>query len=201
MRQLIGLAGFAGSGKDTVADVAGWRKWPFAEPLRRELEQAINSRQIDEILAVAPQSIASIVTEMAMSYRGGDVRLKPTPTHVRRLLQWYGTEFRRKQDPDYWVKAWSRGIPDAPVVAVTDVRFENEVQAVREAGGIVLVVRRTGVEPAASGGEIHRSERLPMKPDGYFDGVIWNGTLEDLKREVARYGDVLGRSGDRRLAA
>ncbi len=50
-----------------------------------------------------------------------------------KLLQWWGTEYRRTQDPAYWVKQWKASInPQANIVLVTDMRFLNEAAAVKE---------------------------------------------------------------------
>lgn len=51
-------------------------------------------------------------------------------TELRLLLQGWGTEFRREQDPNYWVKkAMAQVNKDNPQVAIfTDMRFENEAR-------------------------------------------------------------------------
>lgn len=49
---------------------------------------------------------------------------------VRHLLQWYGTDYRRDQDPDYWLTATKNTIESLAhnydVIIVSDVRFVNE---------------------------------------------------------------------------
>lgn len=65
------------------------------------------------------------------------------------LLQWWGTEYRRKQDPDYWVKRWKEAIdPDANLVLTTDMRFKNEAQAIKDLGGFTVNVTRRTVDGA-----------------------------------------------------
>lgn len=52
----------------------------------------------------------------------------------RRLLQRMGTETMRARDPDFWVKAWTKKAREYLTggfsVAVADVRFQNEIQAI-----------------------------------------------------------------------
>lgn len=63
----------------------------------------------------------------------------------RTLLQWWGTDYRRAQDVDYWVRQLMERIAlDQPDVAlITDVRFANEVDAIHNAGGYAVKVQRT----------------------------------------------------------
>jgi len=61
------------------------------------------------------------------------------------ILQWYGTDVARKQDPDTWVKALharlSRENPE--IAIVTDCRFINEAEYIKKAGGFLIeVIRR-----------------------------------------------------------
>jgi len=63
---------------------------------------------------------------------------------VRRLLQEYGTEVRRHDDPDYWVKRYAEAATKLERVVTPDVRFLNEAAAVRALGGLVVRVVRPG---------------------------------------------------------
>lgn len=68
--------------------------------------------------------------------------LSPYGKHPK-LLQWWGTEFRRAQDPDYWVKKAMSSIPVGTNLALfTDVRFKNEAAAIKNASGYTVEVVR-----------------------------------------------------------
>lgn len=66
----------------------------------------------------------------------------------RRLLQLLGTELCRECiDYDYWVKRWKEKVDQdisngKEVIIVDDIRFDNEAEAVKEMGGIVIEVIR-----------------------------------------------------------
>jgi hypothetical protein len=64
----------------------------------------------------------------------------------RVLLQWYGTEYRRAQDKDYWVKRgmYSAANSGADLVVFDDVRFPNEYTYIGAAGGVRVKVSRLG---------------------------------------------------------
>lgn len=104
---------------------------------------------------------------------------------IRQLLQKFGTEVGRNISPDIWVdsllgeynKAKSGDLEEDWII--TDVRFQNEANAVREAGGVLLRLNRdTGFK------DTHQSE---IDLDNYdkFDYIIDNnGTLEELIDKV-----------------
>lgn len=107
---------------------------------------------------------------------------------IRQLLQKFGTEVGRNISPNLWVdalmndyiKAKSGGYGDDWIV--TDVRFENEAEAIRENGGILIRLNRnTGFN------DQHSSETAL---DNYknFDLVIDNnGTLDELIDKVYNF--------------
>lgn len=61
-----------------------------------------------------------------------------------KLLQWWGSEYRRAQDVDYWVKKLVASIQASKVdiALVTDMRFPNEASAIRGLGGATVEVQR-----------------------------------------------------------
>lgn len=68
--------------------------------------------------------------------------LAPYGKHPK-LLQWWGTEFRRAQDPDYWVNKLFASIPsNTDIALVSDVRFPNEADGIVSRGGYNVNVTR-----------------------------------------------------------
>jgi hypothetical protein len=66
--------------------------------------------------------------------------LLPYGKHPK-LLQWWGTEYRRKQSPNYWVERWREQVVGFKGIVVTgDLRFLNEAAAVKELGGYTINV-------------------------------------------------------------
>jgi hypothetical protein len=68
-------------------------------------------------------------------------------------MQNYGTEVRRRDNPDYWTKQWCANLPEGLIV-VDDVRFLNEAEAVKKMGGIIVRLTR----PDIKNGGNHQSE-------------------------------------------
>lgn len=68
--------------------------------------------------------------------------------------------------------------PDIDVLAITDLRFQNEAERVKKLGGVIWEVQRPGVESDG-----HSSEQ--RLPEELVDHVIVNdGTLDDLREAV-----------------
>lgn len=171
---LIGLAGYAGSGKDTIADAMGFAKASFAQALKDDLQPL-------------------------MSLLGLDLTRRADKERAREMLVAYG-KFARGIDPDVWIKRLD--LPASNVVVITDVRYTNEAQAIHEAGGWVIRVHRSGVE-AANGEEWLSLEDMDYYLDfahpersGYVNN---DRTPHEAAVEVERlvFGMVRGEQGAR----
>ena len=181
---LIGLAGHAGSGKDSVADYLvsryGFVKSSFSDALYREVAAAFGLP--DESL-LRDRATKEVPTELLAAKKCSDLAFAAMlidwwdtngaasqPNSPRHILQWWGTEYRRAQDPDYWIaqaEQWlvrvheiTRYPEHRPQLFVnTSVRFPNERQWVRELEGNVWHLRRDAAAPVAN----HESETpLPV---------------------------------------
>jgi hypothetical protein len=172
---IIGLAGYARAGKDTVAQILveerGFRRIAFADALR-------------DMLAALDPYIGTTRLSDRLNWHGWEAT-KADP-EVRRLLQRLGTEAGRDVlGPDVWVDAAVRkmDLESEENYVVSDVRFPNELQAIRSYGQ-VWRIERPGCEPVNG----HVSETAL---DGArFDRVISNnGSIDDLAERVLRLVD------------
>jgi hypothetical protein len=205
MKRVIGLVGFKGSGKDTAADVfvsRGFQKDSFAAPLKDAVAQIFSwDREMLEGTTTESRAWREIPDPYWSKVFGYDVM-------PRMVLQKFGTESVRDVfHDDIWVKSLVRRIETSPhhKFVVSDVRFQNEVRAIQELGGIIIRVRRGGepnwfltAEQANRGHQdairymidfgIHRSEWDWIGCG--FDYVIENdGTIEELKQKVLKIVD------------
>ena len=101
------------------------------------------------------------------------------------LLQFWGTEFRRKCFSwDYWVdivRAEIEAHPEDDYI-IPDTRFKNEAKMVKEMGGVVWQIIRVGYQ-AADRDPNHTSEVDLDEWD--FDTVILNeGSIQELCEKV-----------------
>src|ERR1019366_10527846 len=91
----------------------------------------------------------------------------------RALLQWWGTEFRRSINPDYWVQRLAKRLAEEkPEIAlITDVRFLNEVQFCRRYGEVIKV-ERPGLIHDMSLTPLHISESALENFYGWVDVIV-----------------------------
>ena len=180
---VVGLTGYAGSGKSTVANYLveghGYTRLSFAGPLKKML------RTLDPIIG-EQYGEAVRLSEVLAVYAGDENGVKQTPVwgdEYRRLLQVLGTDCIRAVDPDFWVKAAVAQMTDEDGLYVfDDVRFPNEAQVIKDLNKWGLWnVQRSGYE-AVNG---HTSEQWAGKMDEWQ--VIYNtNSLEFLHSEVDR---------------
>lgn len=191
MSSLIGISGKIGSGKDTAAEI---------------IQHLTNPMKLDmfpyEVKKFAGKlkTIASILTgipvekfedqEFKKQYLGEDWNYqidKFNPIQkmtVRELLQKLGTDaLRDGLHTNVWVNALLADYNENSNWLVTDTRFPNEAEAIKNLGGVVLRIERSTCQLGT-----HPSETAL---DNYtFDYVIHNnGSKEDLEKELVKFLD------------
>lgn len=183
---LVGLCGFAQSGKDTAAsflvDKFDWTRVAFADALRDVLYALNPVVPIHEGAEAAERGWSTLDLSTLVDSRGWD-DVKTSFSYVRELLQRLGTEAGRQIiDENLWVGMGEDKIERAggPVV-VTDCRFPNEIALIRRRKGLLIWVERDGVG-AVNG---HASEHSVNKAD--CDLVLTNnGTIDDLYESLSQ---------------
>ena len=164
--KLVAFAGLAGAGKDTCADMLvarGYEKMAFADPLKG-VAKALFELDDEQLWGGRKEGL--------------DMRYHKSP---RQLLQLLGTDWVRQQiREDFWVARLVRDL-DARLaqgkrVVLADVRFQDEVDAVRARGGLVFLVERDTVVK----GQEHRSEQ-PAALRGLSGRVCNDGSLRALE--------------------
>ncbi|MCW5319662.1 hypothetical protein D5039_00230 [Verminephrobacter aporrectodeae subsp. tuberculatae] len=163
---LIALTGPAGCGKDTVARLlrehCGARTMAFADALRSEIAEAFSTDPIylthratkeHPMGALAlRRCLDSAFVDRLLAHHETigqqlDLAVARSP---RAIMQWWGTEYRRQQDPAYWVKIACANImqlrqdPDVQTIVLTDLRFDNEAEMLRAMGARVWKIKRPG---------------------------------------------------------
>lgn len=152
---LIGLAGTARSGKSTAADHLVrnhlLEHYAFADPLRSGLMEIFN---------LDPDDFEGERKEQPLAWLGRS---------PRELMQSMGTEWAREMvHPDVWVKIAEQNLnylqnslSSVVGFVVSDVRFENEAEFIRQRGGTIIHIERPdapAVNPHSSEAGVHRHQ-------------------------------------------
>jgi hypothetical protein len=206
---IIGVCGFIGSGKDTIADYLtnfhGFRRESFASTLKDAVAQVFGW---DRTMLEGRTKQAREWREQVDPWWAE--RLHMATLTPRWILQYWGTEVCRAGfHDDIWIASLENKLRNSQDdVVISDCRFPNEIKAIKNAGGCVIRVVR-GAEPSwydaavsvnrgANGNStwalshkkleklsIHASETAWVGTQ--FDAVLDNNsTLEDLYQQVKR---------------
>jgi len=170
---IIGLSGYARSGKDTVAKVLvnhyGFECVSFADPIRKIL------------YAIDPKINGNSLVDLVDEY-GWDIA-KQNP-EVREMLQYLGYSARVHIYKDVWIMAAFSKMREDRNYVIADVRFQNEAEVIQSHQGHIWRIERPGIEPVNS----HVSEWELDKFD--FDNILLNdGTVEQLEFLVKKTYD------------
>lgn len=172
---IIGICGFIGSGKDTIADylvnLHGFRRESFANSLKDAVAQVFGW---DRTMLEGRTKQSREWREQRDEWWSQRLDMDITPRYV---LQQWGTEVCRGGfHDDIWIASLEnklRNIQDD--VVITDCRFPNEIRAIRAAGGRVVRVVR-GPEPKWYAA----AESVNRGPDGNASWSISKTKLEKL---------------------
>ena len=203
---IIGVCGFIGSGKDTIADYLtnfhGFRRESFANSLKDAVAYVFGW---DRTMLEGRTKTAREWREQVDPWWAE--RLNMPNLTPRWVLQYWGTEVCRKAfHDDIWIASLENKLRNSrDDIVISDCRFPNEIKSIKEAGGIVIRVKR-GDDPEwykdaadMNAGDkcinwalatkrmelrkIHASETAWVGTK--FDAVLTNdGTIDDLMAKV-----------------
>lgn len=167
---IIGLQGYGGAGKSTVANYLAERHGFARRHIKFPLAKMFVSLLIDSGLGETHDQIER--------YVNGDLKRQPIPELGGRspteIQQFLGTQFGRDFiDPDLWLNIWSRWAEGHENVVQESVRFANEAARC----DVIWEIRRPGFGPLND----HVSEALPARADVFIDNI---GTEADLHRVI-----------------
>jgi alpha-L-fucosidase len=113
----------------------------------------------------------------------------------RQLTQWWGTEYRRAQNTDYWLNyvVDQIRIVAPEIVLIDDMRFPNEFDWITAVGGKTVKTTRLGMKPIQNGLANHPSESaIANKPFDYYI-TARDGQLPWLRSQALHLFDFITR--------
>jgi len=198
---IIGIAGFIGSGKDTIADYLirfkGFRRMSYAEPLKDAVSAIFGW---DRELLEGNTSYSREWRDQVDTW--WSERLNIENLTPRLVLQQWGTEVgRRAFHDDIWIASVENKLITAKDnIVISDCRFPNELKSIKRMGGLTIRVTRGEHPPwyndavAYNFGNkdslsvlkeynIHASEysSVGLDYDYYVDN---SGTVDELHRKI-----------------
>lgn len=182
--RLIGLVGYAGSGKDTVAGILGqlygFKQFSLAGILKDIIAVGFNipvETQNHSVLKNHP------IPELGVS--------------PRELAQFVGTEmFRVHFGADIWIQLLTSKInrPPAPqMVVISDIRFQNELDWIYNNDGYIIHISRPGYNGNV-GIAGHASEALQeLAFNAHKTHIVVNDSgITELRNEIRKIADLIG---------
>jgi hypothetical protein len=186
---IIGISGKIGSGKDTLSVVINYLADKSAPDSFNRWEQPVeeftykNKKYAENLKCMVCFLIGCNRIDLEdREFKEKELGEEWDGLTPRKILQLLGTEAGREIiHPNIWVNSLFADYTTDSNWIITDVRFPNEAQAIKDRGGIVLRIERPGGESHCGGA--HASETALDDYD--FDIVINNdGTIEELIDKV-----------------
>jgi hypothetical protein len=134
--RIVGISGYARSGKDTaflaikdILEEKNIERIAFADALKLECLDFLRKN-------TGISTFTSVDSEKEI---------------IRPFLVAYGTNVRRKLDPRCWIKVIDEKIKSkqkTDLFVITDTRYQNEAEWIKENGGILINIEREGIDAA-----------------------------------------------------
>jgi hypothetical protein len=185
---IVGFCGLIGAGKDTAADYLcnfhGFRRDSFANTLKDAVAAVFGW---DRLLLEGRTKEAREWREQVDPWWAD--RLQIPNLTPRWILQYWGTDVCRIGfHDDIWIASLENKMRKTKDnIVISDVRFPNEINAIKNAGGIVIQVRR-GINP-----EWYKYALDYNAGPSKIGWALSRNKLEELKIHPSEYSWVGGR--------
>ena len=187
---LLGVGGKKTAGKDTFASLLGddWVVIGMSDPLYDVLLE-LNPKITYEVDGDATNT--TYLSDYLHNVCGGDWTLAKRNSDVREMLQRLGTNVVRNMvDEDAWVDMMAVRVlqlhSEGKNVAVTGIRFPNELARIKDMGGSSVWVENSRIDSL----DTHISELSLVSQD--FDFIVYNnGSLDDLSHSAKQVADIV----------
>ena len=196
---IIAICGFQGAGKDTLADIL-IKKYDFVKLSFAGIVKDVASvifgwdRKMLEGDTISSRVWREQVDEWWAK------RLNMPQLTPRYILQYFGTDlFRNHFHQDIWIACIEKKISQYKNVVITDCRFPNEINTIKNIGGHLIHIHRgelpdwffevklgIGIIPS----NIHSSETSWISNEFDFS-IENNSTLENLHLKIKEILDKL----------
>lgn len=163
------ISGKAKSGKDVAADI---------------IKEKYNN---DRVIELKYADLLKYYTKLITNWNGRE------ETKPREMLQTIGDEVKNNEGQDFFVDETIKNIEVlkhfAKVIVISDVRYINEIEKVKQKYDDVVTIRivKPNFDNGLTEAEKNHSSETALDKYDKFDYIITNdGTIDELKRKITK---------------
>jgi hypothetical protein len=186
---LIGICGRISSGKSTLAGIL-CEQYDFVEySFAKKLKDIVSILfDWDRRLLVGDTEESRTFREKKDEYWSEKLGMTITP---RLMLQNVGTSLRNSISDDIWINTVvqfsNKNVNNTNNVVISDCRYINELNYIRNNGGVLILMKRDVTNPTnpinPTSTNNHESDKL--QDDDFYDIIIDNnGDIDNLRRVI-----------------
>lgn len=192
MTIIIGVTGVACAGKDTSVDFMiemcknsnkTYERLFFARPLKEACKILFNMSDED----VYNQDFK----ELILRHDNGDPKflIDGIEASPRIILQWVGSMLRNRIDKNFFLNNMEENINihkknNIDFIFITDIRFDNEAELIKNLDGIVIKIERTNHLKIKTSS--HESEN-GIHDKFIHQYIVNDGTIDELRDKVSKF--------------